>query len=104
VTDDAQNPSPAADEPVTEERTVVVPGTPAAGAPAGASAGSGTPAAHTRAPVPPPVPPVVEAGPQSGPSLTDKVAALIDERPEVGAGGAFVGGIVLAMILKRLGR
>ena len=85
---------------------MVVPGTsaPVTGAPAGAGAGSGTPAAHTRPPVPPPVPPVVETGAQPGPSVTDKVAALIDERPEVGAGGAFVGGIVLAMILKRLGR
>jgi hypothetical protein len=61
------------------------------------------PAVETRPPVPPPVPPVAEPAPQPGPSMTDKIAALIDERPEVGAGGAFTGGIVLALILKRLG-
>jgi hypothetical protein len=54
--------------------------------------------------VPPPVPPVAETGPPPGPSATDKVAALIDERPELGAGGAFAGGILFALILKRLGR
>jgi hypothetical protein len=92
VTDDAQSPSPASDQPATEEPTVVTPATPA------------PPVAATRPPVPPPVPPVVEAGPQPGPSVTDKVAALIDERPEVGVGGAFAGGIVFALILKHLGR
>jgi hypothetical protein len=32
------------------------------------------------------------------------VAALIDERPEIGVGAAFAGGLALAMILKRLAR
>jgi hypothetical protein len=85
VTDDTQSPSSAAPEPPTQ----VTPG-PAPGA--------------ARTPPPPPPPPVIETGPPAGPSLTDKVAALVDERPEVGAGGAFVGGIVFALILKRLGR
>jgi hypothetical protein len=34
----------------------------------------------------------------------DRIAALIDERPEVGAGAAFAGGFLFALILKRLGR
>jgi hypothetical protein len=50
------------------------------------------------------VPPVAETGPQQGPSATDKLATLINERPELGAGGAFAGGIVFALILKRFGR
>lgn len=62
------------------------------------------PPAETRPPIPPPVPPAVEAGPQPSPSPVDKVTALVAERPEIGVGGAFVGGIVLALILKRLGR
>jgi hypothetical protein len=80
VTDDFKSQSSAA----SEQPTQVTPG--------------------SAVPPPPPPPPVIETGPPSEPSLTDKVAALVDERPEVGAGGAFVGGIVLAMILKRLGR
>ncbi len=63
-----------------------------------------TPPAATRPPIPPPVPPAVETGPQPGPSPLDKVNALVSERPEFGVGGAFAGGIVFALILKRLGR
>jgi hypothetical protein len=103
VTDDTQSKSSAADEQPTQ----VTPVTSAAtgGAPAGAApAGTGAAGAGTHAPVPPPVPPVVETGPAPGPSLTDKAAALIDERPEIGAGGAFAGGIVFALILKRIAR
>jgi hypothetical protein len=33
-----------------------------------------------------------------------RAAALADERPEVAIGAAFAGGLVLAMILKRLAR
>ena len=62
------------------------------------------PPAQTRPPIPPPVPPAVEAGPQPGPSPVDKVTALVAERPEIGVGGAFAGGIVFALTLKRLGR
>jgi hypothetical protein len=99
VTDEAQSPSPADHDPVTQPHPQVTPSTaaPTGGAPA-------TGPAQTRPPLPPPVPPVVETGPVPGPSVTDKIAALVDERPEVGAGGAFAGGIVLALILKRLGR
>jgi hypothetical protein len=105
VTDDASSPSPAGDESATEQPTVVTPGTsapPAGAPPAGAAPAAGV--TETRPPVPPPVPPVVETGPAPGPSMPDKVAALVDERPEIGAGAAFAGGIVFALILKRLGR
>ena len=37
-------------------------------------------------------------------SVQDRAAALADERPEVAVGAAFAGGLVLAMILKRLVR
>lgn len=37
-------------------------------------------------------------------SLQARAAALADERPEVAVGAAFAGGLVVAMILKRLGR
>lgn len=37
-------------------------------------------------------------------SLPQRAATLANERPEVAAGAAFAGGLVLAMILKRLGR
>jgi hypothetical protein len=36
--------------------------------------------------------------------LQARVAALADERPEVAVGAAFAGGLLVAMILKRLGR
>ncbi len=37
-------------------------------------------------------------------SLQARIAALTDERPEVAVGAAFAGGLLAAMILKRLGR
>ena len=51
----------------------------------------------------PPAPPE-EDRPEYSTSATDKVTALVDQRPEVAAGGAFAGGILFALILKRLGR
>lgn len=39
-----------------------------------------------------------------GSSLPERAARIADERPEVAAGAAFAGGLLLAMILKRLGR
>lgn len=39
-----------------------------------------------------------------GASQLGKLVALVNERPEVGLGIAFVGGLVLATILKRLAR
>ena len=49
--------------------------------------------------------------PQAGPPgaadtipLQARAAALADERPEVAVGAAFAGGLVVAMILKRLVR
>jgi hypothetical protein len=116
VTDEPQSGSPASDEPVTEERPTIAGEAPTAqhqvrpdetvkppreiSEPAIVV----TPPASTRPPIPPPVPPVVEAGPQPGPTPIEKVTALVAERPEVGVGGAFAGGIVFALILKRLGR
>ena len=44
-----------------------------------------------------------DAGP-SGPSLPERLYTLTNERPEVGLGIAFVGGLVLATIIKRFGR
>jgi hypothetical protein len=129
VTDEPQNQSSAADEPVTEERpaatgepptaqhqttpseTVELPTQISEPAPAPpvppaphASPTPPAPPAPTRAPIPPPVPPAVETGPQPGSTPIEKVTALVAERPEVGVGGAFAGGIVFALILKRLGR
>jgi hypothetical protein len=37
-------------------------------------------------------------------SLQQRAAQLADERPEVAAGAAFAGGLVLALILKRFAR
>jgi hypothetical protein len=37
-------------------------------------------------------------------SLQARAAALADERPEVAVGAAFAGGLVVALILKRLAR
>jgi hypothetical protein len=36
--------------------------------------------------------------------LQARIEALVDERPEVAVGAAFAGGLLAAMILKRLGR
>lgn len=40
----------------------------------------------------------------TGTSLPERAARIADERPEVAVGAAFAGGLLLAMILKRLGR
>jgi hypothetical protein len=37
-------------------------------------------------------------------SPQERVVQLANDRPELAAGAAFAGGLVLAMILKRLGR
>jgi hypothetical protein len=36
--------------------------------------------------------------------LQERAVSLADQRPEVAVGAAFAGGLLLAMILKRLGR
>jgi hypothetical protein len=51
----------------------------------------------------PPVPPVSEWRPKDDLS-SGGPAALAAERPEIALGGAFAGGLVLALILKRLAR
>ena len=50
--------------------------------------------------------PTADAAPGAADSipLQDRAAALADERPEVAVGAAFAGGLVLALILKRLVR
>ncbi len=42
--------------------------------------------------------------PDPGPSPLEQLSKLVSERPEVGLGIAFVGGVVIATILKRLAR
>jgi hypothetical protein len=39
-----------------------------------------------------------------GSSLPERAAAIANERPEVAAGAAFGGGLLIALILKRLAR
>jgi Ca2+/Na+ antiporter len=40
----------------------------------------------------------------AGSSVPERAAAIADERPEVAVGAAFGGGLLLALILKRLAR
>ena len=47
-----------------------------------------------------PTPQPVAAPPQTSTSPAD----IVEQRPEVGVGAAFAGGLVLALILKRLAR
>jgi hypothetical protein len=42
--------------------------------------------------------------PAAGPSVQERALALADERPEVAVGAAFAGGLVLALILRRIAR
>ena len=49
-------------------------------------------------------PPVGSSTPAAGLLDDPKVAQTVDQRPEVLVGGAFAGGLLFAMILKRLGR
>ena len=37
-------------------------------------------------------------------AIQERVAAIANERPEVAIGAAFVGGLLLALILKRIAR
>ena len=50
--------------------------------------------------------PPADASPGAADSipLQTRAAALADERPEVAVGAAFAGGLVVALILKRLAR
>jgi hypothetical protein len=59
-----------------------------------------TPPPDAAVPPPPPVPPLA-----SDPNdASGGLAATIEERPELAAGAAFAGGLILALILKRLAR
>ena len=93
------DPAPAEDsaapkEPVTTEF--------AAGAESLATDAAPAATPQTFLPPPPPDPPI-PSGPPSSPQLSGPAAAL-NERPELAVGGAFAGGLVLALILKRLAR
>jgi hypothetical protein len=55
------------------------------------------------APAPAPVPPVSDWRPEDDRS-SGGPAAMAAERPEIAVGAAFAGGLVLALILKRLAR
>ena len=48
----------------------------------------------------------VDGGPpaQGGPSVTERAASIANDRPEVAAGAAFAGGLLLGLILKRIAR
>jgi len=107
VSEQPESPAtPAADEPaalVPDDATAVHPtgGEPTGSEPmpdpvAPEPVASVTPAAEP--PVwTPPAPPQDTAGPSGG-------AAVTADRPEVAVGAAFAGGLVLALILKRLAR
>lgn len=117
MTDDRGQSPPGEGEPVTEqapaapapsaasvpplEASVPPSEAPAPAAPALPGASVPPPAP---VPVPPPLPAPVAPDAEPSPSPLDRVAALVSARPEVGVGGAFVGGLVLAQILRRLGR
>jgi hypothetical protein len=53
-------------------------------------------------PPPPPPPPPPPADPSAGP--IEQATALIAEKPEARVGAAFAGGLLFALILKRLAR
>ncbi len=65
------------------------------GQPAGLNANPSTPAS-TDGGNHPPTPAAGAASPQ------ERLAAIANERPEAAAGAAFAGGLLLALILKRL--
>jgi hypothetical protein len=129
--DDTETPRPdpvaAAAEPATEVRPPAEAASPAPPVPPAAAAASVPPvppaaAAPAVPPVPPAaaaasVPPVPPPSPAPGASSTGDAPVTASglpnphglpeiavERPEVAVGAAFVGGLVLAMILKRLAR
>jgi hypothetical protein len=41
-------------------------------------------------------------GPQASPTVADRIGAGVAQRPEAAVGAAFAGGLVLAIVLKRL--
>jgi hypothetical protein len=50
-------------------------------------------------------PPVEDSlGTTGSPSVQERAATLASDRPEIAVGAAFGGGLLLALILKRLGR
>jgi hypothetical protein len=52
-----------------------------------------------------PQPPADDSPTAAGaPSAPQRAAAIVDERPEVAVGAAFAGGLLFALILKRVAR
>ena len=47
---------------------------------------------------------VTQQGATGAAALQERAAAILQERPEVGVGAAFGGGLILALILKRIAR
>jgi hypothetical protein len=89
-------------DPPTEVR----PPAPPAG-PAGASAAQSDPTATPTLAAPPPVPPPPPpAGPPRPGTAEEpsKLQTLIAEKPELLLLGAFAGGLLLAIVIRRLGR
>ena len=64
---------------------------------AAASASNGQPTAEQAALA-------AEVAARGGTSVPATAASTVDERPELAVGGAFAGGLVLALLLKRLAR
>jgi hypothetical protein len=58
----------------------------------------------TDQPAPASSPPEPTAVPPGGSGPAAQLAAQVNERPEIAVGGAFAGGLVLGLILKRLAR
>jgi hypothetical protein len=50
--------------------------------------------------------PPVDSGPpaEGGSSLKERATTIANDRPEVAAGAAFAGGLLFALILKRIAR
>ena len=105
MTDQPPSQSPAeepeGDQPAAIARDPAPPAPPAAFAPADAATAPLPPAAPTTtAPPPTTEPPFADAS--TGPSAL--AAAFPPDQPERAVGAAFAGGVVLALILKRLAR
>jgi hypothetical protein len=86
-------PAPAAPDPPA----------PAAPEPPLPAAAAPPPAPTPVVPVAPPPPPPPHLG-EPRPSPVDQAQTLVAARPEAGVGAAFAGGLLFAMILKRLAR
>ena len=101
------------DEPVVEGEAVELPASPATGGDPMPFPVAGEPVAVvTPGPGPDPVTTLGDSGEAfasghaaaPGPSWQEPVAAMANERPELVVAAAFAGGVLAALILRRLGR